>query len=278
MGDPFPGLTLFLGPQSGHALAINLAVRNQRPAMIRAGLAAYPTRLASPALRGLADPNRTLAERRDAFLALSGEMPAFYSALNFLGSPNKGFRRSELFPDAAIQLGLLAEVAGEASFRVILAPDALPDLFLAVESEEIAEQIRDKSWEQLYEVNWAELVTELRDALPASEVIVLTHAGLALGGALLGARLFGSAADVVEPRFFLREALNVTGQAVLDRMGEGTPTDAVARDLYRSFARRVDDAACREALGMDRLTRKLLMQRFDEDLVEIAAMDSVEVI
>lgn len=278
MGDPFPGLTLFVGPQSGHALAINLAVRNHRPAMIRAGLAAYPTRLASPALRGLADPNRTLGERRDAFLALSGEVPSFYSALNFLGSPNKGFRNSELFPEAAIQLGLLAEVAGEASFRVILAPDALPDLFLAVESEAINEQIRDASWEQLFEVSWAELVAEIREALPASEVIVLTHAGVALGGAALAARLFGPASDVVEPRFFLREALSVTGQAVIDRMGEGTPTDEVARDLYRSFARRVDDGACREALDMDRLTRKLLLQRFDEDLVDIAAMDRVEVI
>lgn len=278
MGDPFPGLTLFFGPQSGHALAINLAVRNQRPAMIRAGLAAYPTRMASPALRALADPNRTLNERREAFRALSGEMPAFYSALNFLGSPNKGFRRSELFPDASVQLGLLAEVAGDTPFRVILAPDALPDLFLAIESETVSDQIRNTSWEQLFEVSWAELVAEILEALPATDVIVLTHVGVALGQSELAARLFGPAADVVEPRLFLREALNVTGQAVLDRIGEGAPTDEVARDLYRSFARRVDEAACREALGMDRLTRKLLLQRFDEDLVEIAAMDRVEVL
>lgn len=278
MGDPFPRLSLFLGPQSGHALAINLAVRNQRPAMIRAGLAAYPTRLASPALRALADPNRTRDERREAFMALSGEKPAFYSALNFLGSPNKGFRSSDLFPEASVLLGHLAEVAGDTRFRVILAPDALPDLFLATESETVREQIRNTSWEHLFEVSWAELVAEIRVALPAADLVVLTHAGVALGGTVLAAHLFGPAADVVEPRLFLSESLNVTGQAVLDRMGEGMPTDEVARDLYRSFARRVDQTACREALGMDRLTLKLMMQRFDEDLGEIAAMDCVEVL
>ncbi len=275
---PFPRLTLFLGPQSRHALAVNLAVRNNRPAMNRSGLAAFPTRLASPALRALANPDQSLDERRAAFRALSDNAPAFYSALNFLGASNKGFRTPELFPSAAIQLGLLAEVAEDQPFRVILAPDALPDLFLAVDSEILAEQIRNTAWEHLYEVSWAELVGEICDALPAAEVVVLTHRGVAVGGENVAEFLFGPAACEVASRHFLWEALNATGQAVLDRMGEGTPPDEVARDLYRSFGNRVDETACREKLGLDRLSRKLLLQRFDEDLAEIAATRRVKVI
>lgn len=278
MNGAHPQLTLFLGPQSRHGLALNLAVRDNRPALIRAGLAAFPTRMASPALRALADPNKTIDERRCAFEDLTADGPAFYSALNFLGAPHRGFQRAELFPEAEIQLGALAEVAADRPFRVILAPDTLPDLFLAVGSDELENRVRAASWEQLYEASWAELVENLLDALPCAGLLVLTNSGAATGGVALAECLFGPAADAVGPTVFLRETLNVTGQAVLDRMGAGTPTEEVARDLYRSFADRADVETCRERLGIDRLTRKLLLQRYDEDIERIAALDRVEVL
>ena len=278
MTRPLPDLTLFIGPQSRHGLSVNLAVRDNRPAMISAGLASYPTRMASPALRALADPNGTLDDRRAAFAALTDEKPAFYSALNFLGAPHRGFRLSDLFPEAESQLGGLAEAAGDAAFRLVMAPDTLPDLFLAAGSDALEARVRETPWEQFYEVNWADLVIETQAALPGAEIIVLTHSGTALGGEALSEFLFGPAADAVDARVFLRGSLNVTGQAVLDRMGKGVPPDEVARDLYRSFADRADKATCRERLGMDRLTWTLLLQRFDEDVERIAALDGVEVI
>lgn len=277
MSGPFPDLTVFIGPQSRHALAVNLAVRDNRPAMIRAGLDAQPTRMASPALRSLADPNKTLEERRASFQAFTASGPAFFSALNFLGAPHKGFHRSELYPEAEVQLGGLAEVAGDRPFRLIIAPDTLPDLFLAVGSEILEDRVRNTPWEQLYEIDWADLVADTRGAMPGADMLVLTHPGTALGGTALLERLFGPAAGEVDPRHFLREGLNETGRAVLDRMGEGIPTDDVARDLYASFAERADAALCRDRLGLDRLTLKLLAQRHAEDIERIAALDRVEV-
>lgn len=278
MLDDFPRLTIFIGPQSAHGLAVNLAVRDNRPAMIQSGLIANPTRIASPALRSLADDGQTLDERRAAFTSFSADGPAFFAALNFLGAPHRGFRRSELFPEAEIHLGALAEVAGDRTFRMILAPDALPDLFLAAGSDVLEDRVTETPWEQLYELSWADLVEGLLDCLPKVELLVLTHAGLALGGHSLAERLFGPGAEAMDPRVFLRETLNVTGQAVLDRMGSGLPPETAARELYQSFAERADVETCRTRLGMDRLTRKLLHQRFDEDIGRIAAMDRVEVI
>lgn len=278
MSAQFPDLTVFIGPQSRHGLAVNLAVRDHRPAMIRAGLNAHPTRLASPALRSLVDPAKTLAERRASFDALAAEGPSFYSALNFLGAPQKGFRHSELFPEAESQLGGLAEVAGDRRFRLIIAPDALPELFLAANSDVLEERVRKTGWEHLYEIGWADLIVETHEALPGAEILVLTHPGTALGGDAFMRRLFGPAAGETNQRLFLRECLNETGKAVLDRMGEGAAPEDLQHELYRSFADRADAALCHERLGMDRLTRKLLLQRFDEDIAFIATLDRVEVI
>ena len=277
MTSPFPDLTLFIGPQSRHGLAVNLAVRDNRPAMIRAGLDAYPTRMASPALRSLADPDKTLAERRAAFDALTENGPAFYAALNFLGALHREFRRSELFPEAESQLGGLAEVANDRAFRLVVAPDLLPDLFLAGSVSGLEERVRKTAWEQLYEISWADLIAGVRSALPGADITVLTHSGVALGDEPLARHLFGPAAAIVDDALFLRECLNDTGKAVLARMGGGSPPADVARDLYRSFADRVDAALCLERLGLDRLTRKLLMQRHDEDIERIRSLDRVEV-
>lgn len=278
MSGSFPDLTLFIGPGFSHGLAVHQVLRDNRKALFRAGLAAHPTRMASPALRAIADSNRTLDERREAFAGFSSSAPAFYAALNFLGSPYRGLRNADFFPDAEVQLGALAEVAGAARFRMVLALDSLPDLFMATELETLVERARATPWEQLYAASWADLLAGLLDCLPGAEVIVLTHAGLALGGEGLVERLFGPGAAVLNARDLLGQCLNVTGRAVLDRMGEAMPDEASARELYQSFAARADAAACRERLGMDRLTRKLLMQRFDEDMARIAAMARVEVI
>lgn len=278
MSVGFPWLTLFLGPASGHGTAINSAVRVHRAEMGVAGLKAYPKRAASPALRGLSDPNKTLDERREAYFAMADEGPAFYSALNFLDTSRQGFRQAELFDDAEIKFGALAEVAGQEALRIAIAIDNLPDLFIAARSDLADRLVREMGWENLYEASWAELIEDAVDALPGAEFLVLTHAGVAKGGVGLLERLFGPGAGVVDGRAILRDTLSVTGQAVLERMGEGTPPNGVAEELYGSFADRADLETCKERLGIDRLTHKLLMHRYDEDLARIGALDRVEVI
>ena len=73
-------------------------------------------------------------------------------------------------------------------------------------------------------------------------------------------------------------SINLTDDHMKTLIETALADEAAARELYQSFAARADAAACRERLGMDRLTRKLLMQRFDEDMARIAAMARVEVI
>lgn len=272
-----PDLTLFLGPQTQHGLAINSVVREYRAAMIGAGLAAHPTRIASPALRRVADPTDAPEARREAFRTLKGENAAFYSALNFLGDLPKSFRGPAIFPDAAI--ATLGEAAAGADLRIVLTPDALPDVFVSAGSDALDSQVRATPWEVLFELSWAELAAGLRQAVPQAEMLVLTHGGVALGGADLQARLFGAAAKSLPPYSFLRSTLNTTGQAVLGRIdAEKGPEPRMAAELYGSFADRAGPQVCRERLGLDRLTVKLLKQRYDEDIAAIASMDRVEVI
>ena len=282
MGTPFPNLTLFLGPQTQAGLALNLAIRNNRPGLIKAGLLAQPTRIASPALRGLLDRKRPLAERNAGFAAFMDQVPAFYAALNIFPMTHKGLPRFQLFPDAPAQLDALSEVVGYSRLRVIVTPDQLPDFFLAAGSEVLERAVRETSWDVLYELSWVDIVADLRASLPKAEILVLTPRGMALGQGPLVDRLLGPGAGVVGPFHFLREALDVTGQAVLDRMDPDSQlTDEVAADLYASFALRADEAMCDERLGIDRVTRALLAQRFDEDMaeiIEIAGADQVEVI
>lgn len=279
MGGEFPDLTLFLGPQTRSGLALNLAVRNNRPAMIKAGLRAHPTRIASPALRALADQRRSVSERNETFAAMLEEAPAFHAALNMFAPSHKGFTGLELFPDSVFQLAALGDVAEYTRMRVIVTPDWLPDYFLAAASPPLETRVRGTGWEVLYELNWVDLVADICSVLPKADVLVLTPRGLALGLGPLGARLFGPGAVAVAPSFFLREALDVTGQAVLDRMEPGAPLSAeVAADLYASFAVRADREMCRERLGLDRQTLGLLATRFDEDMAEIAGMDRAEVV
>ena len=83
----------------------------------------------------------------------------------------------------------------------------------------------------------------------------------------------------VDARSFLREALTTTGRAVLGRIeSDETPDEAVAGELYDSFALRFGPDECRDRLGLDRLTLKLLSQRFDEDIARMRGTSGVEVI
>jgi hypothetical protein len=279
MAAPVPTLTLFIGPQTQAGLALNLAIRENRPALLRAGLAAHPTRIASPLLRGVSNPKSDIGTRRARFAEMAGDGPSFHSALNFFGMTRKGFRNFELFPGSLAALEALAEAAEGVPMRVILTPDRLPDFFLATGSDLVAEWVRATGWELLYELSWAEIVANVRAVLPSAEVLVLTHRGLALGGAALAERLFGAVSGAVVGPVFLRETLNATGRAVLDRMAlTAAPETAVAEELYSSFADRVDVETCRERLGLDRLTVKLLGQRLEEDLALMRAMRRVEVV
>lgn len=271
-------LTLIIGPQTDLALSLNAVVRTGRAALGRAGMTALPSRLASPLLRRTLDPSRPFAERASDFAEATRPRPAFLSAVNFLGPPQAGLHRGEIFPDAEGALAGLSELTGSA--RIVFLPDSLPAFLLASGSDVLEERVRRTSWETLYELSWADLAREVTAALPGCRLTILTPRGAAIhsAGALL--HLFGAAAEALpDPQVLLRNAVDETGGAVLDRiLAGGEPDEPTRAELYDSFARRPDPAVVAERLGIDRLTMTLLEQRFDEDLDAISALPGAEVI
>ena len=278
MSDTFPALTLLLGPSSQHGMALNSTVRSARHALAKEGLTAYPVRLAGPAIRAVIDLARDIEDRQHDFDRILGDAPAFYSAPRFLTLAGD-FKLGLIGPSVEKGLGALAEVAGNADIRFVIAIDTLPDLFLAQNSNALEARIAKVDWAVLYEVSWMQPIRAIRRSFPGAGITVLTHAGAILNAGEMLEHLFGTQAHLVGTRIMLQSALNTTGLAVLDRMGsDAEPDENVTRELYQSFANRADAETCRSRLGMDRLTRKLLLQRFDEDLTAIAALDNVTVI
>ena len=278
MSDALPALTLFIGPSSQHGLALNATVRASRPMLEKVGVTAYPLRLAGPAIWAVGDRGRAVEDRQSDFDRILGEAPAFYCALGLL-SVAKDFGSGQLFPSVDQGLQALAEVAGKADLRFVVAIDTLPDLFLSQNSAVLDARVANSDWAVLYELSWVQPIRAIRQSFPDAEIAVLTHAGAVLNSDTMLRHLFGSFSHLVGPRIMLQSALNTTGQAVLDRMGNDVAWDEeIARELYQSFASRAGADECRTRLGMDRLTLKLLLQRFDEDLTAIAAMADVTVI
>ena len=273
MAADAPELTLFMGPNSAHGLAINKVVKAIRKDLATTGLRLVPTRWASPMMRTIVSAKRDLAERRASFRALTEDGPAFYCALNFLGTPHSGERRADLFVEAEDKFDGLAAASDGAPFRVVLALQPLPHFFCASASDVLDTRVKATPWEQLYAMSWAELVMGLVDACPNAEVLVLRHESVAQWSE----EIFGDAASADVRHALFRALLTTTGQAVVDRMPE-QPSDEAARELYASFAELPDALSIRERLGLDRLTAKLLAQRFEEDMAAIAMLDGVRVI
>lgn len=275
--DGLPTLTLLLGPQTIVSLALNALAREYRHAFVEKGMTVMPSRVASPLIRRCLD-DRPLAERQADLAADLPRKPALLSAVNFFGPPEAGLVKREIFPDAEVKLAGLAELAPRA--RVVLAVDPLHEFFLAAGSEALEGRVRRTSWEDLYELSWADLVREVIEMLPDSPILVLTGKGTGGASGEVLTRLFGDAASALpETQPFIRHLVTETGQAVLGRMCErGGPDPAMLAELHTSFAQRPTREDIAERLGIEKVTRTLLDQRFDEDLAALRAMPAVEVI
>lgn len=272
-----PPLTLLLGPQTIASLALNAIAREFRQAFADKGMTVMPSRVASSLIRrGLDD--RPLAERQADLAADLPRKPALLSAVNFFGPPEAGLVKREIFPDAEVKLAGLAELAPRA--RIVLAIDPLPEFFLAAGSEALEGRVRRTTWEDLYELGWADLLREVIEMLPESPILVLTSKGLGSASGAVLARLFGDAAAALpDTQPFMRHLVTETGHAVLTRtLDRGAPDAAMLAELHASFAQRPTREDIAERLGIDKVTRALLDQRFSEDLVALRAMPGVEVI
>ncbi len=273
-----PNLTLIIGPQTGLALSLNALIRTLRAPLKRAGLTALPSRVASPLLRRCLDIHRPQGEREAEFTREVRPGPTLLSAVNFLGAPQSGLHKGEMFPGAEVALSGLGQLVGPA--RIVFCPDNLHNFFLATNSDVLEERVRRHDWATLYELSWADLAKEIIAAVPGCELLVLTPSGAAINSPQVLSRLLGPGARVVPDMFTLMKgAVSQTGVAVLDRMlEEREPDETMLADLYQSFAETRSVSEVEEKLGIDRLTMTLMQQRFDEDLAVIASLPSVEII
>lgn len=271
-----PVLTILLGPQTRVSLALNAHLRENRQHLHDQGMIALPSRLASPMVRRALD-DRPLEERLAEFTAATAAGPAILSAINMFGPPQAGLAKGELFPDAELTLAGLDPIIGPA--RIVLAIDALPEFFLAAQSDALEDRVRKTPWEVLFELSWYDLVNELVALLPTAQFLIL--AGPTVGAALprLEEALLGAAAGTLpSPYTLLRHLISETGSAVLDRMLErGAPDADTLADLFQSFAMTAPLSEQKERLGLDKVTSILLDQRFEEDLGRIAALPRVEI-
>lgn len=275
MDAPSP-LTLMLGPQTAVSLALNAIAREHRAVLSQAGMTALPSRAASPLLRRCLD-DRPLAERRADLAAELNRRPAFLSAVNFFGPPEAGLSKRELYPDAEVALAGLSDLAPGA--RIVLAVDPLPVLFLAARSEALEARVRRTPWEELYEIGWADLVQEVVAAMPGSPVLVLSGMGTGAASDRVLEMIFGMAAAKLPAQALLSPLITETGRAVLARLSaQGTPDAGRLAEIHASFADLPGKEDIRERLWIDKVTRILLDQRFEEDLEAIAKLPGVEVI
>lgn len=272
-----PDVTVILGPQTRVAIALNAHLRENRHYLRMQGVTAVPSRLATPIVRRAID-ERAEAERVEEFNAKATPRPIVLSAIGMFGQPQNGLANGELFPDAEVALANFAPFLKQG--RVVFCIDALPAFFLAAGAPALEERVRQTAWEILYELSWHELLSEIVDLLPDASFVILTQEGFGKDPRKALELILGSAGEgVPHPHTMLRQMIDQTGHAVLDRMlARGLSDKDTLVEVYKSFVMRPTKDDLKDRLGMDKVTNILLEQRFAEDLVEISKLSRVQVI
>ncbi len=263
-----PALTLLLGPRTRLGLALNTLVREHRDALETLGLLAYPSRVGDKLLRDLGEGLEP-SEARET-LGIGGEHPVILTATKGLAAPAGLIRSRELLPDAEVYLRDWARLAEGIETRIVMTIDPLPDVLLAADHAAANAAARATPWDALYEMSWADLMAEVREALPKSAVLALTTRGAFLSAETVAPLIFGAGAEVVLPET-LRASL-VPSDTPLPK---STAHLSGYFDTYRPCP---DPRWLREVLGMDGVTADLLQSRFHEDVEAIRAMPDVQVI
>lgn len=273
-----PDLTFLIGPHTRLALAVNASVRRARGALAAKGVTALPSRAASPLARNVALGEDTPDQRRAAFEAGIGTgRPVVLAALNFLGAPSAAIAKRELFPDmAALCLGV--SKAFETTPRLVLAVEPLDQFFASAGSAPLASRVSATPWEALYEISWADLAGDIIAAIPGVDLAVMTPETALCRPQQLAEALFGAAADVVEAESWRAAHLSPEGQAALAGMDLTQTSESVLLDLGARLGSGPDDAEVNARFGIDRLTRTLLAQRFEEDLAAISDLPGVRML
>lgn len=278
MGEA-PDLTLILGPVTPLALRLNALIRAERAALETAGCRAWPTRLATPGLRSVIEPEVSPVERGRRFAELAGEGQAVLAAIGFFGHPSGGLAGRDLLPDLEMMLAALAGPLSLRPARVVFTIDSLPAFFLAANSDALDAKVRETPWETLYDLSWTDTALELLAALPNADVAIASPKGAAVRSAEMMGWLFGAASEALSDPFGLLEmSVDEIGRDALAKArASGVPRESTLGELYDTFRIGPDPKERTARLGIDKLTATLLDQRLDEDLHAIRQIDRVTV-
>lgn len=273
-----PDLTILIGPYTRLSRAINATIRAGRGPLRSVGVAAFPTRIASPSARALALDEAPADVRRATFQTrLGAEGPFLLAALNFLGAPSRSLHKRELFPHmASVCLGLAK--SWDASLRLVLAVEPLDLFFASVGSDALAKRVRATPWEALYEVSWADLAGDIAAATPQAELCVITPETALCRSEQLARTVFGSASEAIDPKAWQDAHLSEEGKAAVAQLADTSPTEGMMLELGEALGNTPTAEEIEMRFGIDRLTQTLLRQRFEEDLARIADLPGIRML
>ncbi|MGI9395801.1 MAG: hypothetical protein ACR2OY_14235 [Boseongicola sp.] len=275
-------VTLLVGPQTRLARALNDAVRTRRAAIAAAGVTAFPSRIATRALRAamgndMRDDKKQLSLAAE--LSLHEGRPVFLSAINLLGGPAAAFYRRELFPNAEQMIAGPSSALTEIVSRVVTTIEPLHHFLLSLRLPTLHQRVADSPWEALYELSWSDLVSEICEAFPTSQVLVLTPDAAFVNASNVLAELFGVAGERIDPAHIQRPHLTPNGQVALSSIqATNDPAPDVLEELLAAHRDMPDAAELKARTGIDNLTSTLLEQRFLEDLQDLESLPNVRLL
>ncbi|MGI9389460.1 MAG: hypothetical protein ACR2O1_05320 [Boseongicola sp.] len=275
-------VTLLVGPQTRLARALNDAVRTRRAAIAAAGVTAFPSRIATRALRA-AMSDKTSDDH--SYVSLASELslhdgrPVFLSAINLLGGPASAFYRQELFPHAEQMISGPGTALSEVVSRVVTTIEPLHHFLMSLRVPTLHQRVADSPWEALYELSWSDLVSEICEAFPTSQVLVLSPDAAFVNASTVLFELFGVAGARIDPAFLQRPHLTPNGQAALSSIRETKdPAPDILEELLAAHRDTPDSAELEARTGIDKLTSTLLEQRFLEDIRDLETLPNVRLL
>jgi len=246
-----PPNTLFIGAPTRLGHALNDLVRANGARFRAGGVAAYPNKMVTHALRASIGDDAD-ASALEALLSSAPSSQMFLSGLYALGRPGTALRDDELFPEAERMLGGIANVLAGRFGRVILAIEPVHHLLLSVGRDDVFSRTRSARWEALYEVSWADLVSVVVACFPDAEIVVLTPYSARDGAAPILHRLFGS-------------------------IGFEMAGDSAGVTFESAATNGTQISEIKEKTGLDHVACDLLLQRFDQDVEAVAAQSKARV-
>lgn len=246
-----PKTTLFIGAPTRLGHALNAFVRRHGLALGQGGVAAYPNKIVTHALRAAIGDAPEPEELQKLVVSAAGKQ-LFLSALFAMGRPGTAVRDDELFPEAERMLREISTALEGRIGRVVVAIEPLYQLLLSVEREQVFSRSRGVRWDALYEVSWAELLDVVGECFSRAEIAVLTPYSIKTGAAPVLHYLFGNKGF---------ELASQDAGAEFLAAAQGAPS-------------------CLEIkaqTGLDQVACDLLLQRFHEDIDVISKRSRVRV-